>query len=85
MDDAGIIKHVNGAAAAMLQTKRDQMLGAKVVDYVHEEQLKEAITAIASGSRGERKTIELERPETAGGGVMRIHVRPCAAKANTAR
>jgi PAS domain S-box-containing protein len=76
VDDTGIVKHVNGAAAAMLQAKRDQVLGAKIGDYVHEEQLKQSIAAIASGTRAERKTIELERPETAGGGVIRVHVRP---------
>ena len=76
VDDTGIVKHVNGAAAAMLQAKRDQMTGAHITDYITNDELKQAISSIASGNRAERKTMEIERPETSGGGVIRVHVRP---------
>src|SRR5947207_375089 len=75
VDDACLVKHVNGAAAVLLQGKRDEMTGAQISKYIENTELKQAITAIASGNRSERKTIELERPESSGGGVMRVHVR----------
>jgi PAS domain S-box-containing protein len=76
IDDASIVKHTNGAAAAMLRAKRDQILGAKIGDHIQNDQLRQAILEIAAGRRAERKTMEIERTEAEGGGVIRFHVRP---------
>ncbi len=83
VDEQARIKHVNGAAAVLLQARRDEMAGNSVLNYIDHADLKLVITAIAAGTRAERKTIEIERPELSGGGVIRVHVRPLRREGDT--
>jgi PAS domain S-box-containing protein len=75
VDNQARIKHANGAAAVMLQAKRDAIVGQSVTSLIDDAAVKEVITAILAGS-GQRRTMEVTRPASAGGGVCRIHIRP---------
>lgn len=75
IDEQGSVKHANGAAAVLLQFKRDQVIGQDITQLIGDAEAADTIRAIISGS-GQRRTIELHRPEDRGGGILRIHVRP---------
>jgi PAS domain S-box-containing protein len=76
LDDDAKVKHANGAAAVLLQARREELTGGEVSKYIEHAELTDAIKTIASGNRSDRKTIEIERSELHGGGVMRVSVRP---------
>ena len=78
LDNDAKVKHVNGAAAVLLQARREDLAGGEVSKYIEHPELTESIKHIASGKRLRirRKTIEIERSELHGGGVMRVNVRP---------
>lgn len=75
VDEKARVKHANGAAAVMLQTKRDQINGQDITTLINDASVKEVIDAIYAGS-GQRRTLEITRPADCGGGIMRVHVRP---------
>ncbi len=83
VDDRLNIKYANGAAAILLRTKRDAMTGASVEEFIKDAAVREGIRAIANGTVRHRTTIELKRPESEGGGVLRFNVRS-ARKEDTA-
>jgi two-component system sensor histidine kinase VicK len=60
----------------LLQARREDLAGGEVSKYIEHPELTESIHQIASGNRSDRKTIEIERSELHGGGVMRVSVRP---------
>jgi PAS domain S-box-containing protein len=75
VDGQARIKHANGAAAVMLQAKRDAVIGQDLTTLIEDQAVKEVIAAIVAGS-GQRRTMEVTRPQSAGGGVCRVHIRP---------
>jgi PAS domain S-box-containing protein len=77
VDSAGIVKHANGAAAALLQVKRADMVGAQLEKFLQSDEVKALLSAILAGS-GQRKTIEVSNPggEGKSSGILRVHVRP---------
>jgi signal transduction histidine kinase len=75
VDDHACVKHANGAAAVMLQLKRDLMIGKEITGLIDDVAAREAIAAVVAGS-GQRRTIEIRRSEDHGGGIIRVHVRP---------
>lgn len=75
VDEKALIKHANGAAAVMLQSKRDQIIGQDISTVINDVEVKKVIDAMFAGS-GQRRTMEISRPPESGGGVMRMHIRP---------
>lgn len=75
VDEKALIKHANGAAAVMLQSKRDQIIGQDISAVINDSEVKKVIDAMFAGS-GQRRTLEITRPPESGGGVMRMHIRP---------
>jgi len=75
VDDQARVKHVNGAAAVMLQAQRDQIIGQEITKLIDDQSIRDAIAAIVAGS-GQRRTMEIQGTEARGGGIMRVHIRP---------
>jgi signal transduction histidine kinase len=69
------VKHANGAAAALLRVKRDQMNGELVAKLIGDAEVGAAIEEIVAGA-GMRRSFEVRRTDDLGGGILRIHVRP---------
>lgn len=82
VDDKMKIRYVNGAAAVLLQTRREQLVGAEITKTLTDPMLIEAVRDVASGRSKLRGAIEVKRdargdPKAdADGGVLRFHVRP---------
>jgi PAS domain S-box-containing protein len=71
------VGYANGAAAAFLRTRKEELLGAPIDRHVHVENLLEAIRNVAGGSVRRRTVIDVERKdESQGTGVLRFTVRP---------
>jgi PAS domain S-box-containing protein len=75
VDANGSARHVNGAAAALLQLRRDQMLSKPIGELIGDQAVRDAVQGIIRGS-GQRRTFELRREDDQGGGILRVHVRP---------
>lgn len=78
LDEAAKVKYCNGAAAVLLRTKRDAMLGQTVEQLAPEPAAAETIRRVATGSQRARASVELERPSTTGGerSILRLTARP---------
>lgn len=75
VDERLSVKYANGAAAILLRAKRDTMAGASIEQFIHDTTVREGIRSVADGSVRHRTTIELKRPESQGGGVLRFNLR----------
>ena len=84
VDEKGRAKFVNGAAAVFLRARRDDIVGADLAEYIKDPSVLESIRATASGSVCRRTTVELERGDGGGEGVLRFSVRPLRAQDATA-
>jgi|WetSurMetagenome_2_1015567.scaffolds.fasta_scaffold10088_4 signal transduction histidine kinase len=69
-------EYVNGAAAVLLQTKRDDMCGTTVSDFITDAKVLEAVQAAALGKMVRRTIVEVQRADESGGGLLRFVVRP---------
>jgi PAS domain S-box-containing protein len=68
-------RQTNGAAAALLQMAREQVVGAELSKLVQDAEVNAAVAAVAGGS-GQRRTFEVQRAEASGQTILRIQVRP---------
>jgi signal transduction histidine kinase len=59
-----------------LKAKREAMVGADVAEFVQNEEVVESIRATAAGRGCRRTTLEVERGDDGGSGVLRFTVRP---------
>lgn len=71
-------KYANGAAAAFLRIKREEISGSDVASLIEDPKVVEALRAVAEGSVRRRTTVELRRTDQEGGsaGILRFSVRP---------
>jgi len=69
-------EYVNGAAAVLLQNKREQMISAPIADFIHDERVLAAAKNATVGQMHRRTIVEVQRPEEDGGGWLRFVVRP---------
>jgi PAS domain S-box-containing protein len=76
LDEQGRVSYANGAAAVMLQAKREELLGSDVIKVISDQALKEAILAAVTGTARVRKTLELAQTGQGGEGVLRFAIRP---------
>jgi PAS domain S-box-containing protein len=68
-------RQTNGAAAALLQMGREQVVGTELAKLVQDPEVNAAVAAVAGGS-GQRRTFEVQRAEASGQTILRIQVRP---------
>lgn len=68
-------KYANGAAAVLLQTRRDDLLGADISGLIKDERVLAAIRSAATGPTHERSIFEVER-DGQGAEVLRYVIRP---------
>ncbi|CAN5370849.1 phosphate regulon sensor histidine kinase PhoR [soil metagenome] len=76
IDDKLIVKHINGAAASFLRTKRDLAIGADVKLLIQQVDVLESLASVVGGSARKRTTIEVQREGDQGTGVLRFSIRP---------
>ena len=76
IDDKLIVKHINGAAASFLRTKRDTAVGANVNKLIEQTDVLESLTSVVGGSVRKKTTIEVQREGEQGTGVLRFSIRP---------
>ena len=69
------IKFANGAAAVYLRAKRERLVGQDCGDLLKDQKLAQAVQSVASGASHRSVTVELERKEEGGSGVLRFTVR----------
>jgi signal transduction histidine kinase len=79
LDSSGVIRSLNGAAAAVLKKPKPEILGRPFASIVPDPQLSEMIMAVASGKTRQRASVEVvldgDRPG-ADKTVLRYTVRP---------
>lgn len=76
IDDHGVVKYANGAAAVFLRATREALIGVPVVSLTRDERLVRAIQDVAGGRVKTRTAVEVKRAEEDGGGILRFSVRP---------
>ena len=76
VDEKACATFVNGAAAIFLQAPREEILGADIGEFIHDEAMLASIRAIVTGSTSARRTVEVEQRDASGDGVLRFSVRP---------
>lgn len=76
VDAQSRVKFGNGAAAVYLRTRREQLVGRSAADILKDEKLLAAVRSVAAGTAQRSVTVEVERKEEGGTGVLRFTVRP---------
>jgi signal transduction histidine kinase len=76
VDDRLSVRYVNGAGAAFLRCKREDVAGKDALRLLDDPRLTEAVRGVATGHHKQRSTIEIARDEDRGGGVLRYTIRP---------
>lgn len=81
VDDKMTVRYANGAAAVLLQARREQMVNAEAGKVINDKHVLAAIQDVAAGRAKPRGALEVKRgPGGPGGGepqgVLRFHVRP---------
>jgi signal transduction histidine kinase len=79
VNQGGEIAFCNGAAAACLRSKREELWGRDVTPLLPNEDVKKALASGAAGGPGaarSRAMIEIEHQDAQGGGLLRFTVRP---------
>jgi signal transduction histidine kinase len=69
-------KFVNGAAAVLLQARREEMLGSTVSRFIKYKEVLDAIEGVAGGTIRRRMTVEVRHGGEEGEGVLKFSVRP---------
>jgi len=76
IDEKNRVKYANGAAAAFVRAKREELVGADIAKFIQVESVLQAIREVAGGSTRRRCTQDIERQEEGAAGVLRFSVRP---------
>jgi signal transduction histidine kinase len=71
-----IVKHINGAAASFLRTKRDIAIGTDVRTLIEQRDVLESLESIVTGGVRRKVTLEVQREGEQGTGVLRFSIRP---------
>ena len=69
-------RYVNGAAAVLLQTRREDLLTGPITKFIPSQRVVEAIREATRGPMVHRTVVETEPNEGAGGDVLRFVLRP---------
>ncbi len=76
LDDQGNVTYCNGAAAVLLGTRRDDLLGTPVSQRMDDPRLLEGLQGALDKTLRRRTTVEVDRGQQERGGVLRFTVRP---------
>lgn len=74
VDDQMKIRYANGAAAVLLETVRESLVGSDLAGKLGDPAFEDSVRGIASGTARRRSTIEVKRSE--GRTILRLTVRP---------
>ncbi|MHC5022376.1 MAG: sensor histidine kinase [Planctomycetota bacterium] len=75
VDERGRVSYANGAAAVLLQQRREELVGAELRTVLDDEAVLAAVDRAVCNRGGTRSTIEMRRDENAGDGLLRVDVR----------
>ena len=89
IDDQLNIKYINGAGAAFLRSKREDMVGKPAISFLSDIKIADALKQTASGTGRGRAVIEIENDKDASGTskqgtVLRFSIRPVRKEDNAA-
>ncbi len=70
------ISYANGAAAVLLKSSREDLIGADAGEFLGDDEVVSAVREVAAGSDRRRRTVEVEQVGHSQGGVLRFSVRP---------
>lgn len=76
IDDKLVVKHINGAAASFLRTKRETAIGGEVKLLIEQADVLESLASVVGGGVRRKTTIEVQREGEQGTGVLRFSIRP---------
>lgn len=76
VDDKCRVRYANGAAAVFMSSRRDELVGKDVAQYLQVESVLAAVREVASGTARRRTVHDIERNEEGRAGVLRFVVRP---------
>lgn len=76
VDEQMQVEHINGAAAVLLQVRRDQVIHADASEVITDERVAAAIRGATEDSASKRVVIEVEQGGSVTGGVLRFTVLP---------
>jgi signal transduction histidine kinase len=69
-------EYVNGAAAVLLQSKREEMLTSPISAFIQDKRVLDAAQNAAGGQMMRRTIVEVQRSGQASNGLLRFIVRP---------
>lgn len=75
LDERGVIRHANGAAASLLQFKRAESTGKPLESLISDASVREQLT-VATGLQLQRRSVEIKRGEGDRQSVLRLALRP---------
>lgn len=78
LDNVGMVRYCNGAAAVLLRSKRESITGTPIGTYIEDVAAQEAINRVVMGQSKSRVSIEVERAAAGDQDrtVLRLSVRP---------
>lgn len=77
VDEHNRVNYANGAAAAFLQCKREELVGTEIGQRLQVPTVLDTIRQVATGTQRRRSVLDIERKSEEGpGGVLRFSVRP---------
>ena len=76
VDEQQRIAYANGAAAVFLGGKRSDLVGSEWGELKVDDMVTEAVVRAASGGERQRCTLEVDRNDIGGDGVLRFSIRP---------
>jgi PAS domain S-box-containing protein len=76
VDEANRIRYANGAAAAFLRSKHDDLIGADITKFIQVDSVLASIREVATGASRRRSVQDIERQDGGVTGVLRFSVRP---------
>lgn len=76
IDEHNRVKYANGAAAAFLRVRREELLGGDISKHLQVPSVLEAVKDVSTGSGRRRMVQDIERQDDGMNGVLRFSVRP---------
>jgi signal transduction histidine kinase len=80
IDEGMKVRYANGAAAVMLRTVKETLVGSDLAAHLNESEILDPVRSVVAGGSRQRVSVEIKRAgedgRPGGGGVLRFGVRP---------
>lgn len=76
VDDKNRVSYANGAAAAFLQSKRDELVGSDVGQFLKVNNVLDVVRQVTAGNLRRRSVMDVEQKDAESAGVLRFTIRP---------